>query len=216
MLGLIGPNGAGKSTLYNLIAGALKPTSRHRSRLTGETLPAGSPYQTARHRHRAHLPDSEALPATVRGRKRHAVRISARTARSRDARALAEQTLADVGLADYVDAPVNTLTVGLLKRLEVARALAHEAEDRSVRRDHGRSDADRSRSAMTKFVAGLPARGITVIWVEHVLYAIMKTASRITGAQPRRIIANGRPAEVATRPGGGEGLSRRGDGPCLR
>ena len=40
------------------------------------------------------------------------------------ARTLAETTLADVGLADYAGAPIGTLTVGLLKRLEVARALA--------------------------------------------------------------------------------------------
>jgi nitrate/nitrite transport system ATP-binding protein len=39
-------------------------------------------------------------------------------------RQLAIETLADVGLTDYVDVPVTALTVGLLKRLEVARALA--------------------------------------------------------------------------------------------
>ena len=50
-----------------------------------------------------------------------------------------EATLADVGLADYAGAPVGTLTVGLLKRLEVARALAMRPKPRAVRRDHGRA-----------------------------------------------------------------------------
>ena len=47
---------------------------------------------------------------------------------------------------------------------------------------------------MTNFVAGLPARGITVIWVEHVLYAIMKTATRIMVLNRGELIADGAPA----------------------
>jgi branched-chain amino acid transport system ATP-binding protein len=53
---------------------------------------------------------------------------------------------------------------------------------------------------MTKFVAGLPARGITVIWVEHVLYAIMKTASRIIVLNRGELIAEGPPAAMARDP----------------
>ena len=53
---------------------------------------------------------------------------------------------------------------------------------------------------MTKFVAGLPARGITVIWVEHVLYAIMKTATRIIVLNRGEIIAQGAPAAMARDP----------------
>ena len=55
-------------------------------------------------------------------------------------------------------------------------------------------------ATMTKFVGGLPARGITVIWVEHVLYAIMKTASRIMVLNRGELIANGEPAKVARDP----------------
>jgi branched-chain amino acid transport system ATP-binding protein len=54
--------------------------------------------------------------------------------------------------------------------------------------------------AMTKFVAGLPARGITVIWVEHVLYAIMKTATRMIVVNRGKKIAEGTPAELARHP----------------
>jgi ABC-type branched-subunit amino acid transport system ATPase component len=53
---------------------------------------------------------------------------------------------------------------------------------------------------MTKFVAGLPARGITVIWVEHVLYAIMKTATRMIVLNRGELIAEGPPAAVARDP----------------
>lgn len=53
---------------------------------------------------------------------------------------------------------------------------------------------------MTGIVAGLPARGITVIWVEHVLYAIMKTATRMVVINRGSVIAQGAPAEVARDP----------------
>ena len=50
---------------------------------------------------------------------------------------------------------------------------------------------------MTEMVAGLPARGITVIWVEHVLYAIMKAAQRILVLHRGELIADGVPEKIA-------------------
>jgi ABC-type branched-subunit amino acid transport system ATPase component len=115
------------------------------------------------------------------------------------ARALAIETLADVGLNDYVDVPVTALTVGLLKRLEVARALA--MRPKLVLFDEIMAGLTPTEvGTMTKFVGGLPARGITVIWVEHVLHAIMKTASRIMVLNRGELIANGVPAKVARDP----------------
>jgi branched-chain amino acid transport system ATP-binding protein len=49
-------------------------------------------------------------------------------------------------------------------------------------------------------VAALPARGITVIWVEHVLYAIMNTAPRIMVLHRGELIADGAPATLAKDP----------------
>jgi branched-chain amino acid transport system ATP-binding protein len=115
------------------------------------------------------------------------------------ARKLAESTLADVGLADYSGAPASSLTVGLLKRLEVARALAMRPQ--LVLFDEIMAGLTPTEvGAMTKFVAELPARGITVIWVEHVLYAIMKTATRMIVINRGKLIAEGTPAALARDP----------------
>jgi ABC-type branched-subunit amino acid transport system ATPase component len=117
----------------------------------------------------------------------------------RRARALAAETLSDVGLSNYIDVPVATLTVGLLKRLEVARALA--MRPKLVLFDEimaGLTPAEVG--TMTGFVSSLPARGITVIWVEHVLYAIMKSASRIMVLNRGELIASGAPAAVVRNP----------------
>jgi ABC-type branched-subunit amino acid transport system ATPase component len=113
-----------------------------------------------------------------------------------EARQLAELTLADLGLASYRDRSASELTVGLLKRLEVARALAMRPT--LVLFDEIMAGLTPTEvGAMTEIVQRLPARGITVIWVEHVLYAIMKTATRIIVINRGSVIAQGSPAEVA-------------------
>ena len=112
------------------------------------------------------------------------------------ARKLAEQVLDDVGLTGFVTTPVSALTVGLLKRLEVARALA--TKPKLVLFDEimaGLTPAEVR--SMTDLVAMLPARGITVVWVEHVLYAIMKTVPRVMVLNRGELIADGAPDAVA-------------------
>jgi branched-chain amino acid transport system ATP-binding protein len=197
LLGLIGPNGAGKSTLYNVIAGALSPTSGDIV-FDGRSVAHMQSYQIARigvartfqiPKPYGQLSAVENVMLTAFLREKSVSR----------ARALATETLSDVGLGDYIDAPVSTLTVGLLKRLEVARALA--MQPKLVLFDEIMAGLTPTEvGTMTKFIGSLPARGITVIWVEHVLHAIMKTASRIMVLNRGEVIANGAPAAVARDP----------------
>ena len=197
LLGLIGPNGAGKSTLYNLIAGVLKPT-RGSISFAGQDVTRWPAYKMAR----VGVARTFQIPKPYRQISViENVMLSAfQSERSlAGARALAEATLADVGLADYAGAAIGTLTVGLLKRLEVARALAMRPS--LVLFDEIMAGLTPTEvRTMTGFVAGLPARGITVVWVEHVLYAIMTTASRIIVLNRGEVIAMGAPREVARNP----------------
>jgi len=197
LLGLIGPNGAGKSTLFNLIAGVLPPTSGQIV-FAGQTITGWKPYQVARVgvARTFQIPKPYRQLSVIENVMLTAFRHERTLA---GARKFAEATLADVGLADYSGASVNTLTVGLLKRLEVARALA--MRPKLVLFDEimaGLTPAEVG--VMTAFVAGLPARGITVVWVEHVLYAIMKTADRIIVLNRGEIIAAGLPSVMARDP----------------
>jgi branched-chain amino acid transport system ATP-binding protein len=197
LLGLIGPNGAGKSTLFNLIAGALIPTQ-------GEIVFDGQNVSHWRSHRIARVGIARTFQIPKPYRQLSVVENVMLTAFQQErsisrARSLAIETLADVGLKDYVDVPVTALTVGLLKRLEVARALA--MRPKLVLFDEIMAGLTPTEvGTMTKFVGGLSARGITVIWIEHVLYAIMKTASRIMVLNRGELIANGEPAEVARNP----------------
>jgi branched-chain amino acid transport system ATP-binding protein len=197
LVGLIGPNGAGKSTLYNVIAGAIAPTSGEVV-FKDRSVAGWKPYQAARagvartfqipkpYRHLS-VVENVALSALLHDRTVAAARESA------------QMLLAEVGLADYLDAPVGTLTVGLLKRLEVARALALRPS--LVLFDEIMAGLTPSEvKGMTRLVAGLPARGITVIWVEHVLYAIMQAAPRIMVLHRGELIADGLPEMLARDP----------------
>jgi branched-chain amino acid transport system ATP-binding protein len=197
LLGLIGPNGAGKSTLYNLIAGAVSPTR-------GEIIFEDQRVTNLRSYEIARIGVARTFQIPKPYRQLSSVENVMLTAFQheksvRGARAFAAEILTDVGLKDYIDAPVTNLTVGLLKRLEVARALA--MRPKLVLFDEIMAGLTPTEvGTMTKFVGSLPARGITVIWVEHVLYAIMKTASRIMVLNRGEIIADGVPAVVARDP----------------
>jgi branched-chain amino acid transport system ATP-binding protein len=197
LLGLIGPNGAGKSTLYNLIAGALAPSE-------GEIAFHGQPVTGMKAHQIARLGIARTFQIPKPYRQLSVVDNVMLTAfrnerSTRAARALAEHTLADVGLSEYISALVGTLTVGLLKRLEVARALALKPS--LVLFDEIMAGLTPTEVAsMTRFVESLPARGITVIWVEHVLHAIMKAATRIMVLNRGELIADGPPAAIARYP----------------
>ena len=197
LLGLIGPNGAGKSTLFNLIAGAMPP-SGGKIVLDGTDVTGWKSYDMAR----AGIARTFQIPKPYRQLSViENVMISAflRERSMAGARDLADLTLNDLGLAPYRDRPASELTVGLLKRLEVARALA--MRPKLVLFDEIMAGLTPTEvGAMTEIVAGLPARGITVVWVEHVLYAIMKTATRMVVDNRGSVIAQGTPAEVARDP----------------
>jgi len=197
LLGLIGPNGAGKSTLFNLVAGVIAPSS-------GQIIFDGRPIQGWKSHDIARVGVARTFQIPKPYRQLSVIENVMLSAFLREksmagARQLAEATLADVGLADYGGSPASSLTVGLLKRLEVARALA--MRPKLVLFDEIMAGLTPTEvGTMTKFVAGLPARGITVIWVEHVLYAIMKTATRMVVVNRGKKIAEGTPTELARHP----------------
>ena len=195
IVGIIGPNGAGKSTLFNLIAGAVTP-SRGEIRFLDHDITKSKAYQVAR----LGLARTFQIPKPFKQLTvRENVMMSALRRYRTPAHAgpFAAHTMEFVGLHHFADRPVASLTVGLLKKLDVARALATEPSLLLLDEVMAGLSASEIREMMA-VIESLPARGITVVWVEHVLKAIMKVAQRLVVLHQGQIIAQGSPADIAS------------------
>jgi branched-chain amino acid transport system ATP-binding protein len=197
IVGIIGPNGAGKSTLFNLIAGAIAPSA-------GEIHFQNHPITNAK----AHQVARLGLARTFQIPKpfkhltvRENVMLSALRRHRTPSRAapVATRTMQFVGIDRFADMPAANLAVGLLKKLEVARAVATEPSLLLLDEVMAGLTALETREMM-RAIESLPGRGITVIWVEHVMKAIMTVAHRLIVLHRGTIIARGKPTEVSTDP----------------
>jgi branched-chain amino acid transport system ATP-binding protein len=201
ILGLIGPNGSGKSTIFNLIAGALKPNAgsiRFEEREIAGLVPAaichlgiGRTFQIPRPFRKLSIFDN-VMVAAYYG---HGGDI----ARS-EARGLAAEALATVNLPVEHGVPVDGLGAAGLKKLELARALATRPKlllaDESL---GGLDDAEIGQAAdMLSRIRR--ERGITIIWVEHIMGVLMRVVDRCIVLDHGEKIAEGKPEAVAHDP----------------
>jgi branched-chain amino acid transport system ATP-binding protein len=104
-----------------------------------------------------------------------------------------------IRIGELAEAPVASLTVGQLKKLELARALATEPVLLLLDEVMAGLTPPEIKEMMT-VIGSLPRRGITVVWVERVMMAIMNVAERIVVIHQGQIIAQGNPADVSKDP----------------
>jgi branched-chain amino acid transport system ATP-binding protein len=198
LLGLIGPNGSGKSTTFNLIAGALRPTSGSVRFLGQEIggLPAyrvahagiGRTYQIPRPFKKLSLIDNVALAAFYGAAER--------ITRER-AYALAEECLDLVRLRS---ASVEGLGAAGLKKLELARALAMQPKLLLADESLGGLDHAEMDQAADMLSAIRKKRGVTIVWVEHIMGVLMRVVDRCVVLDHGEVIAQGKPSDVARDP----------------
>jgi branched-chain amino acid transport system ATP-binding protein len=197
IVGVIGPNGAGKSTLFNLIAGAIEPSAGS-IQFLGRCVTKAKAYEIAR----LGLARTFQIPKPFKQLTvRENVMLSGlrRYGTPHRADAMATEIMIRTGIDRLADTPVPSLTVGLLKKLEVARALATEPVFLLLDEVMAGLTPTEVREMMT-LIASLPSQGITVLWVEHVMMAIMNVAHRVVVMHRGQIIADGKPSEVSQNP----------------
>ena len=179
---LLGENGAGKSTLIKIVSGVYQPDSRR-----DPDRRAGDAACFARRREaRRHRDDLSGAPALSRAHRRreHLPRPCARAGMGRidwrAMRAKAEALLASLDIDDLAaDQIVGALSVGNRQRVEILRALSHDA--RILIMDE--PTAALTESDVTRLfdiVRRLKARGVGIVYISHRLDEIFAIADRVT------------------------------------
>jgi len=193
-LGIIGPNGAGKSTLFNLITGMLRP-DRGSILLEGRDITGLPPEQ----RCRAGLGRSFQIPLPFEHLsvfENLAVAALFGGGMSQvEAVQVCGETLALTGLEAKANLRAGSLSLLDRKRLELARALA--TRPRILLLDEiagGLTDAECQ--ILIETIRSIHARGIGIIWIEHVVHALLAVVSRLVVLDFGRIVAQGVPSEV--------------------
>ncbi len=198
ILGLIGPNGAGKTTVFNLITGFLRPSSGQIV-LDGRSVVGLRPHAVTRRGIARTFQVVKPFPK-LSVRENVTLGAFAHEASRPRAEAQASQILERVGLGDRLDSPAADLTLGELKRLEVARALATRPKLLLLDEPMGGLNP-REVDAACALVKQIRADGVTVVLVEHVLKAIMRLSDRIVVIHHGEKIADGPPDRVVQDPG---------------
>ncbi len=198
ILGILGPNGAGKSTLFNLIGGVLPPSSG-RILLEGRDITTMKPWDRSRigigrtyqiPKPFTHMTVFEnVLVAAVHGGKMSVAR----------GREEADAVLHRTGLAHRAAFPAGQLGLLDMKQLELAKALA--VRPRLLLLDEiagGLTEAETETLLTT--IREVHAGGVTVIWIEHVIQALLRLVTRLCVLSGGGILAAGAPRDVLADP----------------
>lgn len=194
---IIGPNGAGKSTLFNLITGYVAPDAgavwfqgRNITGLSTDriaTLGIARAFQIAR----------PFRDLTVWNNVRTGALFGKAGPRNVDA--VTAAALAHARIARLAEMEARTLTVGQLRHLEIARAIATRAT--LLLADEPCAGLNPTETAaMIDVLRGLRAAGVTVLLVEHDMPSVMEVSDRVLVLDAGRLIATGTPDEVSRDP----------------
>jgi len=197
IVALIGPNGAGKTTCFNLIAGALRPTSGRVS-LNGEILTGLDPEQiTLRGLVRTFQIVRPMVGLTVL--ENVMMGAFARISNVDEAASVAQQAIVRIGLQAKADALAGDLTLPDRKMLELARAIA--TEPRLLLLDEVMAGLRPSESdRIVEIIQELRGGGMTVLLIEHVMRVVMSLADRVVVLHHGEKLAEGTPAHIGSDP----------------
>jgi ABC-type branched-subunit amino acid transport system ATPase component len=202
ILAVVGPNGAGKSTLLKTIGGLERPSAGTVT-LAGERVDGLAPHRVRR-RGIAMVMQAPLTFGSMTTLEN--VLLGAMfgggdgVMGEPEAIQRAQEALAFVGLEGRADQPVASLNLHQQRFLEMAKALA--GRPRLLLVDEvmaGLNDAELAASVQILRTAR-DILGITVIWVEHVMQAVMRLAERVIVLNFGRMLAEGEPEAVMRHP----------------
>jgi len=199
IFGIIGPNGAGKTTLFGCLVGALRPTSGE-IRFLGDRIDRLPPYRVVeRGVVRTHQIVRPFRDMTVRENVAIGAAFGAGRRRGAEAAESVSRILDRTRLASRAGVLAGTLTIGELKRLEIARALAAEPSVLCLDEVMGGLNPSEIQDMM-EFIRSLKSDGRTILIIEHHVHAVVGLSDRILVLNFGEKIAEGPPAAVMNDP----------------
>ncbi|WP_255594552.1 ABC transporter ATP-binding protein [Acidovorax sp. sif1233] len=193
-VGIVGPNGAGKTTLLNVLAGAFAP-SQGTVWFQGVDVSARS----AADRCRAGIARTHQVPRPFLGMTVFENVLTGAThgagLHARDAGDRAMECLRLCGMEALANRRAETLGLLGRKRLELVRALATGPQVLLLD-EIGGGLTDAEASELVAMVRTIQARGIAIVWIEHLVHVLLQVATRLVCMDGGRVIADGDPQAV--------------------
>lgn len=194
IVGLVGPNGAGKTTLFNVLSGAYRPNggSVHFEGRDVTSLHAAE-------RCRLGIARSHQVPRPFGGMTVFEnLHVAAEVGANRKGKAADDICLDALALCRMLPvANRRANSLGLLdrKRLEMARALATDPKVLLLD-EIGGGLTDGETHELVDIIREVLDRGVTIVWIEHIVHALLRVVSRLICMDAGRIIADGDPEAV--------------------
>jgi branched-chain amino acid transport system ATP-binding protein len=197
-LGVVGPNGAGKTTMLNLLTGIVR-AEKGTVVFLGEDISHRSPDQRC---HRG-LGRTNQIPRPFEGMTVFEnVLVGGTFGRKKPEKASHEicaRALHRASLLPQANMLAETLSLLERKRLELARALATEPRVLLLDEIAG-GLTEHEMHSLIDTIKQLRAEGISIIWIEHIVHALMAVVDRLMAIDFGRLIAEGDPAAVINSP----------------
>jgi branched-chain amino acid transport system ATP-binding protein len=197
-LGILGPNGAGKTTLFNLISGDVRVDSG-RVEYDGQDITALPPHL----RCRLGIGRSYQVPQPFGHMSVFENLVTAASfgggLSEHEAWDIAVDVLDQTGLMPHANKPAGSLTLLNRKRLELARALATGPELLLLDEIAGGLTEHEAHELVGE-LKRIKAKGVTMIWIEHVVHALMSVADRLYVINFGRELAQGLSQDVMNDP----------------
>lgn len=194
VLGILGPNGAGKTTLFNLISGDVK-TDAGEVEYEGRRINALAPFE----RCRIGIGRSYQVPQpfghmSVFENLVTAACFGAQVS-EKEAWDIAWDVLQKTGLTRHANLPAGGLTLLNRKRLELARALATRPRLLLLDEIAGGLTEHEARELVDE-LRRIKQEGVTMIWIEHVVHALLSIADRLHVINFGKTLCAGDPQQV--------------------
>ena len=202
-LGIIGPNGAGKTTLFNAICGVYTPTAG-KVIFEGKEVQGTPAHEMAKKgiartfqisKPLAGLTIFDNVVAAAGVHDYTGIASYFHKAKTREVEDRVEQVIRRVGLESVANKKASDVSLGYLRRLEIARALV--TEPKLIMLDEPCAGLSNfAINEITALVMQLKAEGQSIVLIEHNLPITMKVCDRITVLSYGKKIAEGTPEEV--------------------